>query len=158
MAEQAGAAPQGAATSGGGWVDPYRDFNFKLEIQGVTEGHFAECSGLEISIGVIVHREGGNSQVSHRIPGAVDHAPVTLQYGLTKSTDLWTWVQKLVHGEIDRRNVSIVMLETDGVTEAFRWNLINAWPCGWRAPPLNARGKELAIETLTLAYETLERG
>jgi len=154
MAEQAGAT---AAAPTGGRADPYRDFNFKLEIQGVTECHFAECSGLEININVIVHREGGNTQTL-RIPGAVDHAPVTLQYGLTKSTDLWNWVQKLVQGEVDRRNVSIVMLETDGVTEAFRWNLINAWPCGWRAPALNARGRELAIETLTLAFETLERG
>jgi phage tail-like protein len=153
---EAGAAEAGAQS--GAWVDPFRGFNFKLEIQGVTEGHFAECSGLGVKIDVISHREGGNNQVTHKIPGAVEYTGVTLRYGLTKSTELWEWLQKVVQGNVDRRNVSIVMLDPDGITEGLRWNLINAWPALWQGAPLDASGSELAIESITLVFEGLERG
>lgn len=160
MADEAAAPAADAATpaAGGGWVDPYRGFNFKLEIQGVTEGHFAECSGLGVKVDVISYREGGNHQLTHRIPGAVEYDGVTLRYGLTKSTELWEWLQKVVQGRVDRRNVSVVMLEPDGSTEGLRWNLINAWPCRWQGAPLDAAGSELAIESMTLVFEALERG
>ena len=58
------AAPSGAQP--GVFNDPYRAYNFKLEIQGITEGHFAACSGLGIKIQVIKYREGGTNQVVHQ--------------------------------------------------------------------------------------------
>lgn len=154
MATSQASAPAAA----GGWVDPYRAFNFKVEIQGVTEGHFAECSQICMKFGVLSYREGGNNQVTHRIPGAVEHAAVTLRCGFTRSTELWEWMQKIARGNIERRNVSIVMLEPDGSTEALRWNLFGCWPSEWCGPMLNAAGNELAIETITLVFESLERG
>jgi phage tail-like protein len=159
MADEADDAGAGAAPAqAGAWVDPYRGFNFKLEIQGVTEGHFVQCSGLGVRVDVISHKEGGNNAVTHKIPGAVSYDDVSLHYGLTKSTELWEWLQKIVQGQVDRRNASIVMLEPDGNTEALRWNLINAWPSVWRGAPLDATGSELAIESMTLVFEGLERG
>ena len=43
----------------GTWVDPFRAYNFKLEILGITEGHFTECGGLEAKVDVISYRQGG---------------------------------------------------------------------------------------------------
>lgn len=142
----------------GVWVDPYRGYNFKVEVQGVTEGHFAQCSGMGIKVNAITYREGGNNQISHRIPGAIEYADVTLRYGLTKSTQLWEWFLKVVQGKLERRNISIVVLDTDGITEALRWNLLNAWPSQWAGTPLDAMGNELAIESMTLVFEGIERG
>jgi phage tail-like protein len=138
-------------------VDPYRNFNFKLEIQGVVEGHFTECSGLGVRVQPIRYREGGVGQVVRVIPGRVDYAEVTLRYGLTKSSDLWNWFLKSVKGEVERRNISIVVLEPNGADEALRWNLLNAWPCEWRGAMLDATANDAAIEELKLAFETLER-
>ena len=53
--------------------------------------------------------------------------------------------------------MSIVMLESGGVTEAFRWDLVNAWPSEWRGAPLDAMAHEAAIEEVTLVFETLDR-
>ncbi len=39
----------------------------------------------------------------------------------------------------------------------LRWNLINAWPQEWYGAPLDAMSRELAIETLVLAHEGLQR-
>ena len=33
-----------------------------------------------------------------------------------------------VHGSVERRNVSILMLDSTGATEVVRWDLTNAWP------------------------------
>lgn len=137
--------------------DPYRAYEFKLLIDGVTEGHFTECSGLGVKVDAIRYREGGNSQVVRRIPGQVEYADVTLRYGLTSSSELWDWFLTSVRGEVERKNVSIVMLDADGVTEVLRWNLLNAWPAEWRGAMLDALSHEVAIESLTLVFDTLER-
>jgi phage tail-like protein len=148
---------ESAATTGA-VVDPYRSYNFKVEIQGVTEGHFSECSGVAASIQAIRYREGGGGNVVRRLPGQVEYSDVTLRFGLTKSRDLWDWFQTAATGKVLRKNVSIVLMETDGTTEAMRWNLINAWPSAWHGAPLDALGREVAIATLVLVYESLEQG
>jgi len=159
MANGADTAPE-AAPSGaqpGVFNDPYRAYNFKLVIQGVTEGHFTACSGLGIKVQVIKYREGGTSQIVHCIPGPVEYADITLRYGLTSSHEVWDWLMTAVAGRVERKNVSILMLDSDGVSEVMRWDLINAWPAEWRGAPLDALNREVAIETLTLVYETLQR-
>ena len=137
--------------------DPYRSYNFKLEINGVAEGHFTECSGLSVRTESIAYREAGNNQVVRHIPGPVDYVAVTLKYGVTKSRDLWDWMMKAAEGNVQRRNVSIVLLDSQGTDEVMRWNLQDAWPSEWQGAALNASDKALAIETLTLVYDRLER-
>lgn len=151
MSNNPNAAPAGAR------VDPYRAYNFKLEVQGVTQGHFTDCSGLGIKIQPIKYREGGEHQVVHVIPGLVEYADVTLRYGLTSSPDLWEWLASTLGGAVDRREVSIILLDNEGTTEAMRWNLGNAWISEWHGAMLNALSREVAIELMTLVYESLER-
>lgn len=148
---------QAAGAGPAGFKDPYGAYNFKLVIQGVTEGHFTRCTGLGVRVEAIKYREGGTSQVVHRLPGRVEYPDVTLYYGLTNSKELWLWLESAMKGTVQRRNVSIVVLAPDGVTEAVRFNLINAWPSVWMGAPLDALSNEAAIEELTLVYETLER-
>src|SRR6266853_3822557 len=93
-AERPTEGPSGAQP--GTFVDPYRAYNFKLEIQGVTEGHFTECTGLGVQIQPIRYREGGAAQVVHVIPGPVTYGDVTLRYGLTASAELWQWLLSAV--------------------------------------------------------------
>ena len=137
--------------------DPYRAYNFKLVIQGVSEGHFTECSGLGVKVDSIKYREAGNNQVIRHIPGQVDFSAVTLRYGVTNSHELWDWMMTAVHGQVERKNVSVLMLDSQGVAEVVRWDLINAWPSEWQGAGLNALNHEVAIEALTLVYETISR-
>lgn len=137
--------------------DPYRSYNFKLEIGGVAEGHFTECSGLSVKIEPIAYREAGNHQLVRHIPGPVDYTTVTLKYGVTKSRELWDWLMKSAEGNVERRNVSILLLDSQGDNEVMRWNLVDAWPSEWQGAALNASEKSLAIETLTLVFDRLER-
>ena len=138
-------------------VDPYRNYNFLLQIQDVAEARFVECTGLGMRVHPIRYRESGSSQIVRALPGPVEYGEVTLRYGLTTSLDLWNWLMAAAQGTVQRRHVSVVMLEPDGAKEAFRWNLINAWPCEWRGAPLDALGREAAIEEMHLAYDSLDR-
>lgn len=141
----------------GNWVDPLRAYHFKLLINGVTEGHFTEVGGLGVRVERISYREGGANSVVRAIPGRVTYGAVSLRFGLTSSAELWDWLMTAVEGRVERRNVSVVMLDPGGSTEVLRWNLINAWPQEWYGAPLNAMSQELAIETLVLAHEGLHR-
>lgn len=138
-------------------TDPYRSYNFKLEIQGVTEGHFTKCDGLGVEVEVIRYREAGNNQIVHAIPGKATYQDITLSYGLTDSKELWEWMLEAVKGTVARKNVSILMLDSSGASEVTRWNLADAWPSSWKGAPLDTMGQEIAIESLTLVYEALER-
>lgn len=158
MADQAtpqAAAP--AAASQNTYTDPYRAYNFKMDILGVTEAHFTEISNMEIKVNPIAYREGGNNQVVHYVPGYVEYGTVTLRYGLTKSRELWDWFMKGVSGKVERKNISIVLLDADGIQQVMQWNLIDAWPTHWRGSMLNALSQEVAIESLTLVCESIHR-
>jgi phage tail-like protein len=139
------------------YTDPYRSYNFKLVIQGVAEGHFTQCSSLGVRVEAIRYREGGNNQVVHRIPGPVEYSDLVLRYGLTDSRDLWDWMITAVRGAVERKNVSVLMLDSEGVNEVMRWDLINAWPAEWRGAPLDAMSQTVAIEELRLVFDFLER-
>jgi phage tail-like protein len=145
------------AAQPGNWVDPYRAYNFKLLINNVTEGHFTEVTGLGVKVDRISYREAGNNAIVRAVPGRVTYSAVSLRYGLTNSQELWDWLIAGVEGRVSRRNVSIVMLDPSGVTEVLRWNLLNAWPEEWYGAPLDAMSRDLAIETLVLAHEGLQR-
>lgn len=137
--------------------DPYRSYNFKLDINGITQGHFTECTGLGVRVEPIKYREAGNNQLVRNIPGPIDYTPVTLRYGVTASRELWDWLMKAVHGAVERKNISIVLLDSQGQAEVMRWNLVDAWPSEWQGAALNALERSIAVESLTLVYDALER-
>ena len=143
------------AAAPGGQVDPYRAYNFKLLINGVTNGHFTEVTCMEVNIARLAYREAGNDVV-RSVPGQVDYEPVVLHFGRTASRELWDWVDSAAKGRVSRRNVSVVLMDAAGTAEVLRWNLLNAWPCRWRGAHLHTLGQEIAIESIALAYERLE--
>lgn len=138
-------------------ADPFRAYNFKLIINNLTEGHFTEVSGLGVKVETISYREAGSKSVVRAIPGRVTYSPVTLRFGLTSSAELWEWLMTAVEGKVSRRNASIVMLDSSGVSEALRWDLADAWPQEWYGAPLDALSRELAVETLVLAHDGIKR-
>jgi phage tail-like protein len=58
---------------------------------------------------------------------------------------------------VERKNISIILIGEDGVTEAMRWNLLNAWPSAWQVHPLDAMGNEVVIVSLTLVFDSLQQ-
>jgi phage tail-like protein len=137
-------------------ADPFGGYNFRVEIDGITRAGFKSCSGLEISQNAGPYREGTDrSLIVRKIPGLVTTSDVTLARGITNDSELWQWRKKIGSGTVDRRNMSIVLVDETG-KDVIRWNLRNCWPTKWTGPSLDATSDELAIETLVIAHEGLE--
>lgn len=157
-APEAAPSAQEAGAQPGALADPFRAYNFKLLIDGVNEGHFTRCTGLEVEVTAPHSREGGAGPVVRRLAGPVTHGDMTLRHGVTQSPELWNWFLASMNGVPRRRNVSVLLLDMDGVTEKLRWNLNEAWPKKWRAAPLDALGQQIAVDSLTLVFESITRG
>lgn len=141
----------------GARVDPHRNFNFLVELDGIAQASFTECSGLEATTEVIETREGGDNVTVHKLPGKTTYADISLKWGLTDSDELWKWRLSVIEGTFQRKNGSIVLFDLTNKKEVVRWNFVNAWPSKWDGPSLSAKGNDIAIETLVLAHEGMAR-
>jgi phage tail-like protein len=137
--------------------DIFRAYSFKLDIQGAPAAYFTEVSGLGVKVQAIDYRAGGDAPWVRRLPGWAKVDEVTLRYGLSRSNSLWDWFNEALEGKVTRRDVSIILLGTDGVEEVSRWNLFRTWLSEWRAAHLDATAATAAIETMTLVADELKR-
>ena len=137
-------------------VDPYTNFRFLVEIDGIVHAGFAECSGFGSNVEVIEYRQGGDPATVQKLPGRVSYPDITLRWGVTDSRTLYDWHRAAVNGQIERKNGSIILLDDTG-GERVRWNFFFAWPSRWDGPDFNARGTEVAIDSLTVSCERVER-
>jgi len=137
--------------------ETYRAYNFVLKIQDQDAGYFTEVSGLNVEIETIEYREGGAGPAVRKLPGRVKYGDVTLKWGLTENRELTDWLKAIAQGDIQRKDISVILRKPNGVEEATRWNLRNAWPCNWRGASLDASENEVAIETMVITHEGLER-
>jgi phage tail-like protein len=133
--------------------NPYANFNFVVEIDGVESGSFSEVELPEGEIEVVEYREGADRVSSARkLPGRVKYANVVLKRGIAGQTELFEWWKSVRDGGVDRRNVAIVLLD-EARSPVQRWQLRDAWPTKLSYSRLVGLGNEVAIETLELAHE-----
>jgi len=137
-------------------VDPYGNFNFLVEIDGIARAAFSDVSGFDTTIDVTEYREGGENTTPRKLPGQAKYSNIVLKWGLTSDRELYDWILQTVQGDIQRKNGSIVALDSAG-NEVVRWNFRNAWPAKWDGPDYTAKGNDVAIETLELAHEGVVR-
>lgn len=69
--------------------DPLVNFNFLVEIDGITRAAFHEVSGFDSTIDVIEHREGGENTTPRKLPGMTKHSNIILKWGMSIDTDLY---------------------------------------------------------------------
>lgn len=136
-------------------TDPYRSFNFRVEIDGLTVGSFSECSGLMSDGDAVEYREGTDVPLTVRkLVGLRKYSNITLKRGYTQNPELWNWYRNIVNGVADRRNGSIILMDEER-NDVMRWNIENAWINKIEAPSFKASGNEVAIESVEIVHEGL---
>lgn len=139
---------------------PFTAFNFSVEITRAGQGGplvgaaFSECDGLDMAVEIKTIREGGANDRQIRLAGPVTRGQVTLKRGMTSDFGLWSWVQDTLDDPTLRADADIVVLAQDG-SERVRFQLGRCLAARIKAPALNARDGQVAVEELALAYETL---
>jgi phage tail-like protein len=136
-------------------IDPFRTFNFRLEIDGLTVGSFRECSGLAADGNAVEYREGTDIPRSVRkLIGLQTYSNVTLKRGQTTNAELWNWYRNIVNGIPDRRNGSVILMDEQR-KDVMRWSIENMWIKKIEAPSFNATANEVAVESVELVHEGL---
>ncbi len=138
--------------------DPYKNFRFLVEIDGITQGGFTDVTIPDSTQTVIEYREGNEPITSRKQPGLIKYGDITLKKGTTDSLDLYKWRKLVEDGKLTeaRRNIAVMVLDDEGKPTA-RWEFENAWPSKYDAPDLKATGNEIMIENLTIAHEGMKR-
>jgi phage tail-like protein len=135
--------------------DPYGQFNFVIEIDGVVTGGFSEASGLTTDTNVVEYREGNEITTARKLPGLMKYNNIVLKRGWTQDRSLWEWRKKVIDGKTQRVGGAIV-LKDEARNDALRWKFREGWPSKWEGPALNAKTSDVAIETLEIAHEGVE--
>ena len=138
--------------------DPYASFNFVVTIGGLSVAGFSEVSGLDLTTDPIEYRNGDEDNTVRKLPGLKKFSNITLKRGYTQSKDLWNWRKQVMDGKIKnaRKNGSIILMDDEG-NDAAQWDFVAAWPTKWTGPTYNATANEVAIDTLELTHEGLDR-
>ena len=140
---------------------PYVQFNFLVDIGEGTDGPeagFPEVSNIGMEVTVAEYRNGNEKENSVRkITGLNKATDVTLKRGVIGSLNLYRWLNDIRNGDQNATRTVTISLQNEDHTEVVQtWRLLRARIIKHVSGPLNAKGTDVAMEELTLAYERLE--
>ena len=133
----------------------YSSYRFGIEIESLTEATFSECTGLQVEFEIFEWEEGGLNEYRHRLPGRAKYTNLVLKRGIA-SEKLWQWCDKVLHGNVERCDLSIMLYGYDQLPE-MRWNITGAFPVKWVGPSFKSGATDAAMETLELAHHGFSR-
>jgi phage tail-like protein len=148
--------------------NPYAAFNFVVSQDGTDLGGFMEVSGLDVENAVIEYREGSDQKSGafvRKLPGMERYPNVTLRRGITGNLQLWNNLRKPIRdatsgpefGKVGSATPSLkVDLQDEKHAVVQSWTLQNAWVSKLSGPSLNAKGNEIAIESIEVVCERIE--
>jgi len=141
---------------------PYVQFNFLVDLgTGSTDGPeagFQEVSGIGMEVTVSEYRTGNARENSvMKITGMNKSTDVTMKRGVIGSLNLYQWLNDIRNGNQNAlRNVTVQLQNEDHTAVVATWKLMRARIIKHTSGPLNAKGGDVAMEELVLAYERLE--
>jgi len=136
--------------------DPFRGYNFKVEIDNTTVAGFREAGGLSFNVDPVEYREGTDVPLHPRkLTGLRKFANITLKRGITDNRDLWNWYKNVLNGITDRRNGAII-LRDELHNDVLRWNFENGFICKWEGPAPNATNNDVQLESIEICVERVE--
>lgn len=134
--------------------DPYASHAFRAEIDGLIVAGFAEVKGIDSEMEVQEVPEGGENGFVHQLLGRkLSSSRLQLGRGLADTDALWNWHQEATTGTIERRDISVLVLDEANGSERWRWVFAKAVPVKWSGPELNAASSEIAFERIELVHQ-----
>lgn len=137
-------------------VDPYLAHNFLIRIDNTVLAGFSDVTGLTHDTDLIPYREGTDMNLSVRnLMGLRTFTRIQCKRGITTSRALWLWRLNILNGVADRRNGSILLLN-ETRKRVVEWHFEEGWISKYEGPVLNAKGNEVAIESIEIVHEGLK--
>ena len=145
--------------------DPYRNFKFRVKIDGDYVAGLSKCSALKKNTEVTDWFEAGDHAAPRKLPGKTTYDPVTLEAGVTHDTTFEAWAN-LVNNYQGEALMSLKNFRKDVVVDVFNlqgsivlsYVLFRCWVSEYQAlPELDAGGNAVMIQTVKLENEGWER-
>lgn len=92
----------------------------------------------------------------HKLPIRVTQSDITLRRGVADRV-LWDWYAELAGGTVRRRGGAILVRDPGGTAVVAEWRFQRALPVTWIGPELDAAQSRVAVESIELAHEGLDR-
>lgn len=132
-----------------------------------TRVRFAEVQGIDAAIEIESYQEGGRNSNPLRFARWGKFGSLVFRRGITDELDLWNWYFEVQFGSPrPRRKNGFVLLQAGSAATALpgiggqpiaAWFFSNSLPERLTGPGLNARGNEIAVESLEIAHEGIVR-
>src|SRR5438552_13154775 len=141
---------------------PYVQFNFLVDLgTGSTDGPeagFQEISGIGMEVTIAEYRNGNEKENSVRkITGLNKSTDVTMKRGVIGSLNLYQWLNDIRNGNQSAYRTLVIQLQNEDHTAVVQtWKLLRARIIKHTSGPLNAKGTDVAMEELVVAYERRE--
>jgi phage tail-like protein len=141
---------------------PYTGFNFLVDLGNGDpygpEAGFQDISGISQEVSVTEYRNGNSKENGViKLTGLNKAGNVTLTRGIIGSLQLYEWLNQIRNGDQHAlRTVTITLQNEDHTGVVQTWKLLRARIIKHTSGPFNAKGTDVAMEELVLAYERLE--
>ena len=140
--------------------DPYQQFRFTIDFDGIGSARYEKGSELVCEIGEAVYWEGG-SLVPEKLPGRLTFPNITLTRGASNDFDLYDWARSTANassgrGKIDRRNGTYKQMKYDSDPGEY-FHVFDAQHRKWSSGPWDNTTDEVRIESTELSYKYFER-
>ena len=135
-------------------IDPYRSYNYTVELDGIKVAGFSEASNLTFDVEPVEYREGTDPLFPRKLSGLRKFSDITLKKGYTQNEELYVWYATALNGPVDRRNGAIILEDEQGQGQ-IRWNFNEGWICKYERSALNASSNEVLIESIQICVEQI---
>jgi phage tail-like protein len=136
-------------------------WQFRVDIEGLTVGHFNSVTGMESEVANTDYHQGGKVDPACQTPGKRTHTELVLSAGACENNELWIWYKQVSNGQIDinalRKTVEVHSLARDGETILRTRTYERAWVRKFSEDGYDASSSDNLLEQVTLVYEKVER-
>jgi phage tail-like protein len=148
-------------------VDPYKNFKFRVKMDGRYVARVAKVSPLKRTTEKIEYREGSDPSLPRLAPGKSTFEAVTLERCLTHDAEFEKWASKVwpvgagpgAEGSLTGFRKDLVLeLHNEAGQVALAYKIFRCWVSEYQVlPELDAKGNGVAIQLLKLENEGWER-
>lgn len=147
--------------------DPYKNFKFRIKLDGRYVAGVSRISALKRTTEVIRHRDGADPSSTRKSPGRTEYEAITLERGVTHDKVFEQWANKVwnygagLGSEVslrDFRKDLIIEVCNEAGQVVLAYKVFRCWVSEYQAlPDMDANGSAVAIEHIRLENEGWER-
>lgn len=145
-----------SANSGGSVSEQVTTDHFQVQWGGTNLG-FHSVEGLESRVEVLEYRDGLSPVYEpKKYAGKIHNSNIILRRVYeAQDNELWDWYSSgTLRGTPIYRDLTISILNRSH-EPVVTFKITSAWPCAYRGPVLNAHDKQLALEEVEIAYQSM---